>query len=63
MNNSIVFYDSIERYKKGTPKEDEIERYETDYGLDISNLTKGKFYPITIKSGKTKTTRNYQKRA
>jgi len=48
-NIFVINYDDIDRYdgkgsnRKGTPKSYEVEQYDEDYGLDISNLKKSDF--------------------
>jgi len=52
INNTIIRYDDIERYdgsgryKKGIPKDHEIERFKEDFNIDVSNMKKSDF-PIS----------------
>lgn len=51
---SVVVYDEIDRYdgsgryRKGTPKDYEVERFQEYYGIDISYMKKSDF-PIEVK--------------
>lgn len=56
-NVSIIIYDEIDRYdgtgryRKGTPKHYEIDRFQNDFGIDIEYMKKSDF-PIIKYYGK-----------